>query len=94
MIHLCWSLMWFEVILEPKINLDQSELIPIKRVDNMEELASKIGCKVGQLPSTYLGTPLDVLLNQGQHGINWKSGFVKDKQCGKDKTSPKGEGLI
>lgn len=36
--------MWFEVILGLKISL-KSELIPIGRVDNVEELAPKIGCK-------------------------------------------------
>ena len=35
--------MWFEVILGLKISL-KSELIPIGRV---EELATRIGCKVG-----------------------------------------------
>ena len=36
-------LMWFEVIMELKINL-KSELIPIQR---MEELVAKIGYQVG-----------------------------------------------
>ena len=28
------------------------------RVENIDDLASKFGCKVGSLPSTYLGLPL------------------------------------
>ena len=40
---LSWLLMWFEVIMELKINL-KSELIPIQR---MEELVAKIGYQVG-----------------------------------------------
>ena len=34
--HLCWLLMWFEVILGLKINLEKSKLIVIGRVDNAE----------------------------------------------------------
>ena len=50
--------MWFEVILGLKVNLDKSELIPVCNVDNVEELASELGCTVGSLPSLYLGMPL------------------------------------
>lgn len=39
--------MWFEAILELKVNSGKSELILIGRVDNMEELTLEIGCKVG-----------------------------------------------
>ena len=31
------------------------------RVDNVEELFSELGCKVGSLPSAYLGLPLGAL---------------------------------
>ncbi|RVW49097.1 hypothetical protein CK203_084438 [Vitis vinifera] len=41
-----------------KANLEKSELIPVGRVENMEELADDFGYKVGNLPSTYLGMPL------------------------------------
>ena len=55
---LSWFLMWFEAILGLKVNLDKSELIPVGNVENVEELASELDCKVGCLPSTYLGMPL------------------------------------
>ncbi|RVW94411.1 hypothetical protein CK203_035739 [Vitis vinifera] len=42
-----------------KVNLEKSELIPTGRVERVEELVSKLGCKEGKLPSTYLGLPLD-----------------------------------
>ncbi|RVX03362.1 hypothetical protein CK203_019838 [Vitis vinifera] len=35
-----------------------SEILPVGRVENAEVLASELGCKVGSLPSTYLGLPL------------------------------------
>ncbi|RVX08141.1 hypothetical protein CK203_014762 [Vitis vinifera] len=56
--HLSWVLMWFEVISGLKINLDKSEIIPMKRVEDQEVLALELGCKVGKLLSVYLGLPL------------------------------------
>ena len=50
--------MWFEAISSLKINLSKSKLIPIGRVEDLEELAFEIGCKVGVLPTAYLGLPL------------------------------------
>ena len=51
--------MWFEALSGLKANLEKSELIPIGRVENVEELADEFGYKVGNLPpSTYLGMPL------------------------------------
>ena len=58
MTFLCWLLMWFETILGLRVNMDKSKLIPLGSVKNAEDLASEIVCKVGNLPSTYLGMPL------------------------------------
>ena len=63
MTYLSWLLMWFETILCLKINLDKSELIPVGRVSNVMELAAIFGCKVGVLPTTYLGLPQGVAHN-------------------------------
>ncbi|XP_034678940.1 uncharacterized protein LOC117909152 [Vitis riparia] len=41
-----------------RINLNKSELIPMGSVENAVELVATIGCKVGSLPTTYLGLPL------------------------------------
>ncbi|RVW93099.1 Trafficking protein particle complex II-specific subunit 130-like [Vitis vinifera] len=41
-----------------RINLAKSELIPIGEVEEIEEMAVELGCKVGALPSVYLGLPL------------------------------------
>ncbi|RVW71613.1 Transposon TX1 uncharacterized 149 kDa protein [Vitis vinifera] len=57
---LSWLLMWFEAISGLNINLEKSEIISMGRVENAEVLASELGCKVGSLPSTYLGLPLGV----------------------------------
>ena len=61
MTYLSWFLMWFETISGLRINLDKSEVLPMGRVENVEILALKLGCKVGSLPSTYLGLPLGAL---------------------------------
>ena len=50
--------MWFEAISGLKINLEKSELIPVGEVNDIEELALKMGCKEGGLPSSYLGLRL------------------------------------
>ena len=55
MTYLSWLLMWFEAILSLKINLTKNELILVWRVEDLEDLAFDVGCKVGVLPTTYLG---------------------------------------
>ena len=50
--------MWFEAISGLRISLDKSEILPVGRVENLEVLALEAGCKVGRLPSSYLGLPL------------------------------------
>ena len=58
MTYLSWLLMWFEAISGLKVNFAKSEIIPMRGVDNVEELAMEIGCKIGVLPTSYLGLPL------------------------------------
>ena len=58
LMYLGWTLMWFEAYSGLKINLSKSEIIPVGRVDNIEMLASELGCGVGSLPIMYLGLPL------------------------------------
>ncbi|KAJ9709030.1 hypothetical protein PVL29_000829 [Vitis rotundifolia] len=55
---LSWILAWFEAASGLRINLAKSELIPVGEIDNIEEMAVELGCKVGSLPSIYLGLPL------------------------------------
>ena len=58
MAYLSWLLMWFEAILGLKINLSKSEIILVGGVTNVESLARKLGCRIGALPTSYLGLPL------------------------------------
>ena len=50
--------MWFEACSGLRINLEKNELISVGRVPNIEDLTLELGCKVGGLPSRYLGLPL------------------------------------
>ena len=52
--YLSWILVGFEALSGLKINLNKSEIIPIGHVDNVEELASELGCKTRSFPTSYL----------------------------------------
>ena len=56
--HLSWILFWFEAASGLRINLDKSEIIPVGEVEEMEEMAAELGCRVGSMPLVYLGLPL------------------------------------
>ena len=58
MMYLSWLLMWFEANSGLRINLNKSEIIPMGRTTDVDVLALELGCKVGALPSSYLGLPL------------------------------------
>ena len=45
-----------------KINLDNSQLIPVGEVANVDELDSVFVCRIGKPPITYLSLPLESLL--------------------------------
>ncbi|RVW76048.1 putative ribonuclease H protein [Vitis vinifera] len=51
-------LLWFEAASGLKINLEKSMVIPVGEVEGALDMAAEIGCKVGQLPTVYLGLPL------------------------------------
>ena len=55
---LSWIFTWFEAASGLRINLDKSVLIPVGEVEDIEEMAVELGCKVGLLPTVYLGLPL------------------------------------
>ncbi|RVW55325.1 hypothetical protein CK203_089067 [Vitis vinifera] len=41
-----------------KINMQKSEIIPVGGTEDMERAVAIFGCKVGKLPTSYLGLPL------------------------------------
>ena len=56
--YLSWVFLWFEAISGLKVNRDKSEVIPVGRVDSLENIVSVLGCSIGKLSSSYLGLPL------------------------------------
>ena len=70
--------MWFEAISGLRVNMNKSELILVGSVENVEDLASEFGCKVGSLPSTYLGMQL---------GMELRRDSVRDWLCGSNNIS-------
>ena len=50
-----------EAISGSRTNLDKNELIPMGRVENIDDLVYEFGCKVVSLPSAYLGLSLGAL---------------------------------
>ena len=56
--HLSWILFWFEAASGLRINLAKSEIIPVGEVEEVNEMAVELGCRVGQLLAVYLGLPL------------------------------------
>ncbi|RVW76914.1 hypothetical protein CK203_051556 [Vitis vinifera] len=55
---LSWILAWFEAASGLKIHLAKSEVIPVGEVEDIDELAVELGCRMGSLPTVYLGLPL------------------------------------
>ena len=55
--HLSWALIWFGAISGLKINLEKSELIPVGLINDVEDPARVLGCKLGTLLTSYLRMP-------------------------------------
>ena len=52
------ALFCFQAFMGLKVNVEKSEIVPIKEVNNLVALASILQCRVGSLPMKYLGMPL------------------------------------
>ena len=72
--HLSWILLWFEAASGLRINLVKSEIIPVGEVEKIVEMVVELGCKVGQLPSAYLGAPnkASSVWDGGEERVRWK----------------------
>ena len=53
-----WVVICFEVASGLKINIQKSEIIPVRCVKDVDRGAAFFGCKVGNLLTTYQGLPL------------------------------------
>ena len=52
-------LTWFQASSSLRVNLAKSSILPIGHMDNIQLLASVLGCNIDAFPTTYLGLPLD-----------------------------------
>ena len=66
MLYLSQILLYFEALSGLRINLDNSAIILVVTVENLNQLASELGCRVGSLPFSYLGFPLGSKLNSSR----------------------------
>ena len=57
----------FQVFTGLKVNVGKSEIVPIREVSNIHNLANILQCRVGSLPMIYLGMPL---------GTSYKTAFI------------------
>ncbi|KAL6327691.1 hypothetical protein AAG906_022631 [Vitis piasezkii] len=57
LMHLSWIFFWFEAASGLRINLAKSEIIPVGEVEEVDKMAVELECRVGLLPSVYLGVP-------------------------------------
>ena len=57
-LHIRLLLLNVQAITGLKVNMHKSEMVPIGEVDDVHTLAEILGCRVGELPMSYLGMPL------------------------------------
>ena len=63
MVFLSWILLCIEALSDLRVNLEKSVILPVGEVENIDQLASELDCRIGSLPSTYLGLPLGTKQN-------------------------------
>ena len=63
MVFLSWILLCIEAPFDLRVNLEKSVIPSVGEVDNIDRLACELDCKIGSLPSTYLGLPLGTRQN-------------------------------
>ena len=69
---LSWILAWFEAFSGLRINLDKNVLISVGEVEEIEEIAVELGCKVGCCPLFTWGCPLEPTTKLSLYGMGWK----------------------
>ena len=80
MLYLSWILLRFEAFSRLRIYLDKSAILPVGKVENLNQLANELGCRVGSLPSSYLGLPLGSKLNSSRVWEGIEEKFRRKRQ--------------
>ena len=72
-LHVWMLLLCFQVVANLKVNVQESEMVPLGEINNVHALAKILGCKIEILPMSYLGMLLGASHNLLQFGIlSWK----------------------
>ena len=58
LLYIRMVLIFFEAIMDLRVNSGKSEIVLVCGVENLNVLARVLCCRVGSLPMTYLGMPL------------------------------------
>lgn len=58
-----WTVICFELVLNLKMNLQKSEMVPMGVVFGVDRLDSTFRCKAGSFPTSYLGLPIGAVHN-------------------------------
>ena len=93
MLYLSWILLYFEALSGLRINLDKSVILLVGIVENFNQLACELGCRIGSLPSSYLGLPLGFKLNSSRVWEGLRRDSEEGSPLGRDSLSRKGEDL-
>ena len=72
MAHLSWILLWFEAISWLNNNLEKGSIMQVGNVEDPS--ATELGCRMGNLPTTYLGLPLGMCC-KGEESLSSKAPF-------------------
>ena len=60
-LHIRVLLLSFQAVTGLKVNVHKSEMVPVGEIVDVHALAEILGCRVGELPMSYLGMPLTPL---------------------------------
>ena len=77
MFFLSWILLCFEALSRLRVKLEKSVILLVGDVENLDQLACELGCRVGALHSTYLGLPLRSKQNSVRVGEGIEEKFRK-----------------
>ena len=62
-LHIRLLLLSFQAVIGLKVNVYKSEMVPRGEIVDVHALAEILGCRVGELPMSYLGMPLGAFHN-------------------------------
>ena len=51
-----------------KVNLSNLDIVPVGEAANIDSPTSVLVCKIGVVPSTYMGLPLESFFKEKQYG--------------------------